>query len=75
MPYMVRDGESGFLVDPNDPEDIAARLAEVLTDPVRRAKMGQHCRETAKDRFHPSRIAHRTREVYMRAIRDHAKTR
>jgi glycosyltransferase involved in cell wall biosynthesis len=73
MPYMVRDGESGFLVDPHDPEDIAARLADVLNDPVRRAVMGQHSREIARDRFHPARIACRTRGVYLRSIRDHVK--
>ena len=30
MPYMVRHGESGFLVDPNDPEDIAYHLEGIL---------------------------------------------
>jgi len=70
MPYMVRDGESGFLVDPNDAEDVAARLGDVLSDPARRAEMGQRSREIARDRFHPARIASLTREVYLRAVRD-----
>jgi len=74
MPYMVRDGESGFLVDPSDPENVAARLRDVLSDAALRAQMGQRSREIARDRFHPSRIARRTREVYLRAVQDHART-
>ena len=68
MPYMVRDGESGFLVDPHDPEDIAARVGQLLGDDTLRAQMGAKSREIALDRFHPSTVARRTREVYYRAV-------
>ena len=71
MPYMVRDGESGYLVDPNDPEDIAWRLEQLLGDENLRTAMGAKSREIAKDRFHPAAVARRTRDVYLRAIRDH----
>jgi glycosyltransferase involved in cell wall biosynthesis len=68
MPYMVRDGESGFLVDPNDPDDIAQRLKLLLANDGLRRSMGARGREIALDRFHPARVAVRTREVYLRAI-------
>jgi len=71
MPYMVRDGESGFLVDPLDSADVAARLCESLGNDGLRIKMGARAREIARDRFHPERIALRTREVYRRAVRKH----
>ncbi len=74
MPYMVRDGESGFLVDPNDPEDVAQRLAQILRDDHLRARMGAKGREIALDRFHPEKVARRTREVYLRAMRDYQRT-
>ena len=32
MPYMVRDEESGFLVNPDDSEETAERLRQLLTD-------------------------------------------
>jgi glycosyltransferase involved in cell wall biosynthesis len=67
MPYMVRDGETGFLVDPNDPRDIADRLSDLLTNETRRVAMGTYSRNIARDRFHPERVAHRTRDVYLRA--------
>ena len=71
MPYMVRDGVSGFLVDPHDEEDIAWRIGEVLKDDSLRASMGAKAREIALDRFHPAAVAQRTREVYRRAVRKH----
>jgi len=71
MPYMVRDSETGFLVDPNDPEDIAWRLGQLLDDANLRARMGQMARQIALERFHPDHVAARTREVYFRAVRDH----
>lgn len=73
MPYMVRDGETGFLVDPNDSDDIAERLRNVLEDDALRSRMGVRAREIALDRFHPDVVARRTREVYLRAIRDHQR--
>jgi glycosyltransferase involved in cell wall biosynthesis len=69
MPYMVRDGETGFLVNPNDPSNIAEQLSELLTDDACRAAMGIRSRDLARDRFHPERVAHRTRDVYHRAAR------
>jgi len=68
MPYLVREGESGFLVDPNDPEEIADRLRQLLTDDELRRSLGAKGREIALDRFHPTKVATRTREVYIRAM-------
>jgi glycosyltransferase involved in cell wall biosynthesis len=68
MPYMVRDGESGLLVDPNDPDDIARRLRQLLNDDELRKSMGAKGREIALDRFAPAKVAKRTYDVYLRAI-------
>ncbi len=68
MPYMVRDGESGYLVNPHDPNDIARRLRQLLTNDQLRQSMGEKGREIALDRFHPAKVAARTREVYLQAI-------
>jgi len=73
MPYMVRDGETGYLVDPDDPADIAARMAELMNNDARRADMSAYAREIARDRFHPEAVARRTREVYRRAVQEGAE--
>jgi len=69
MPYMVRHGESGYLVDPSDPADISMRLAQILEDDSLRENMGKRSIEIAMDRFHPQVVARRTREVYYEAAR------
>lgn len=70
MPYMVRDGESGFLVNPEDPEDVAWRLGQLLADDTLRAAQSEASRRIACERFHPAAVAARTREVYRRALLD-----
>lgn len=70
MPYLVRDGESGFLVNPTDPDDIACRLRALLENDDLRRSMGDKGKEIALDRFHPAKVAARTREVYLRASED-----
>lgn len=74
MPYMVRHGESGFLVDPNDPADIARRLERLLADDDARERMGKRSKEIAADRFHPRIVARRTRDVYLEAARSFEAT-
>jgi glycosyltransferase involved in cell wall biosynthesis len=73
MPYMVCAGESGFLVDPNDPHDIARQLRQLLENDNLRRSMGAKGREIALDRFHPAKVAARTRQVYLRAIEDFSR--
>jgi glycosyltransferase involved in cell wall biosynthesis len=34
LPHLVRDGENGYLFRPSDPEDLAAKLLRVLTEPL-----------------------------------------
>jgi glycosyltransferase involved in cell wall biosynthesis len=68
MPYMVHEGKSGFLVDPDDQGSIAQRLGELLRDDELRPQMGACGREIALDRFHPEKVARRTRGVYASMI-------
>jgi glycosyltransferase involved in cell wall biosynthesis len=74
MPYMVRHGETGFLVDPEDADDIARRLSELLVDTPRRAAMAKKAREVARARFHPAAVAARTREVYLESVGEQCPT-
>lgn len=66
MPHMVSEGETGFLIDPHDPGQIADRIERLLADPALRQRMGENSRRIAEDRFHPDRVAERTRQLYHR---------
>ena len=68
MPYLVRHGETGYLVDPSDPGDVARRIAQLLRDRELGQAMGRAAKDAARARFHPSAVARRTREVYLEAV-------
>jgi len=67
MPYIVRHGETGFLVDPKDTTTAARYFVQLLTDDDLRRRMGARSRAVALDRFHPAEVARRSRAVYYEA--------
>lgn len=67
MPYMIRHGESGYLVRPDDSEDIAAHIFSLLSGPDLRDRMGREARRAAERMFHPQSVASKTIAVYQRA--------
>jgi len=68
MPYMVQEGETGFLVDPEDCGTLAARIRQMLTDKPLRAKMAGAARRVAESRFHSDSVARKTVEVYREIV-------
>jgi phosphatidylinositol alpha-1,6-mannosyltransferase len=51
IPEAIVDGETGFLVDPASPSDIAERLLAILTDRHRAATMGHRGRSRVQAEF------------------------
>jgi glycosyltransferase involved in cell wall biosynthesis len=51
IPELVADGESGFLVPPRAPAEIARRLVQLLEDSALRARMGAVGRLAAERKF------------------------
>jgi glycosyltransferase involved in cell wall biosynthesis len=49
IPEMVLDGVNGLLAEPYDVSDIAEKTLELLSDPVRRSRMGRNAERTAKE--------------------------
>jgi len=72
MPYMVQEGATGYLVDPEDCDALADRMSRILTDDVLRARMGQEARLAALRRFHPDTVACKTADVYRGLLQSHA---
>jgi glycosyltransferase involved in cell wall biosynthesis len=62
---IVDEGESGFVIGaPDDPEAVAARLAELLGDPGLRLRMGRAAVERGRERFSMQGRAQRLVELY-----------
>jgi glycosyltransferase involved in cell wall biosynthesis len=50
-PEIIVDGENGLLFMPNDPEDLANKLAQLIDDPESRKKIVHGGRQTILERF------------------------
>jgi len=68
MPYMVEDGQSGWLLDWNDVPGWTETLCALLTDAQRARQMGLRGRELARARFQADIVARATRAVYERVV-------
>ncbi len=59
-------GEAGLLFDPNEPQDIAAKILRVLTEPLLYNKLSQAAAKRASA-FEWDKVAEATLEVYLAA--------
>lgn len=62
--YTIKDGETGFLVPPRDPEALAARLQQLLSQPELCRQMGLAARKRVEQEFTWSIVAMRTGALY-----------
>jgi L-malate glycosyltransferase len=51
IPDLIDDGVEGLLVEPRDPEGLAAAIARILEDPVEASRMGERARERRRREF------------------------
>ena len=69
LSFIVRDGETGYLVPENDPQPLADCLMRLLRDPALRARLGQRGIEVAREYAWP-RIADRIEDLYREAMQN-----
>ena len=75
VPDVVRQGESGLLVAPEDSVAFAAALARLAEDPLLRRHMGQQGREQVSRRFGSARLVSEVAALYEGLLRDREATR
>jgi glycosyltransferase involved in cell wall biosynthesis len=51
IPEIINDGETGYLVLPKDPQQLAARLVSLLSDPQTARRMGRAARDRVEAEF------------------------
>ncbi|MFA6232674.1 MAG: glycosyltransferase family 4 protein [Bacteroidota bacterium] len=68
IPEIIEDGESGMLVDPRNPEQLAAAFIRLLKDAGLRARLGEGARRRVEETFAWPEISRRTVRVYDSAI-------
>jgi starch synthase len=65
---VVEDGKTGLLVEPGQPQALAAALDRVLANPTLARDMGRAGRKRVEERFSWASVAERTEQVYKDAI-------
>ena len=71
---VVVEGETGYLVPPARPDDLAAALRRMLDDPAHARAMGRAGRKRVEEQFSWDAIAARTQAVYAEAIEEFKRT-
>jgi glycosyltransferase involved in cell wall biosynthesis len=64
LPEMIKDGETGLLVEPGNPAALATALRRLADDPAQRNRMGQAAAADARNRFGVERMLDQIEAVY-----------
>src|SRR4051794_1227468 len=65
---IVEDGETGWLVEPDDRDGLAAALADAVDRPDERRRRGERAREVALERYSWPALAEKVAGVYASAL-------
>lgn len=68
VPEIVREGETGHLVAPGDPDALARAIVGVLADPGGAARLGERGRQHVARQFNIRDIAAQTAALYREAL-------
>ncbi len=66
IPYMVSHGKTGFLINPQSPEELASHMAMLLDDAVLRKKFSDESRKIAASRWRSDVITNRLLDLYVK---------
>ncbi len=67
LPYLIRDGENGFLVPPGDEAALRGRLVALRDDPMRARAIGEQGRVDVRERHSREAMVKRYIELYAEA--------
>ena len=69
IPQIITDGETGILVPPRNPEELAYAIVSLLNDDGKRTRMGLKARNRAETEFSWQIIARKTQNIYDEAAK------
>jgi glycosyltransferase involved in cell wall biosynthesis len=69
IPSMVKDGTTGLLVAPNNPEALAEKIVWLLKNPEERKRLGDSARTVARERHLPEKVATETVAAYKEILK------
>lgn len=69
VPELIRDGHSGLLVAPGDPQALAEAMQRILADPDRATALGRNGAQSVRDKFNTAASARRIAALFHSARR------
>ena len=69
FPELIEATRGGLLVNPENPQDLAAALRQLLDDQALRSELGRQGKEAVHQRFHSQAMAEETATVYRNYLR------
>lgn len=70
IPEIVRDGQNGVMVPPDDAAALGRAMVDLLSNDDRRRDIGDSAREEIRRRFGPDRVSREMEEVYENTLAD-----
>jgi glycosyltransferase involved in cell wall biosynthesis len=68
MNYVVKNSETGFLVETDNINQLAERISYLVKNKNVAVEMGKKARAEAITRWHPDIVANKTNEVYKKVL-------
>lgn len=69
---MVKEGETGFLIDKGDYQTLAERINQLLSDEALRIRMGKNARSLVVENYSLETMGRKTLEVYQEVLEEKA---
>jgi glycosyltransferase involved in cell wall biosynthesis len=73
-PEVIADGRNGFLFMPEDAEDLAKKIAQLMADPQLRHRIGAAARQTILEGFTMTRMMNEI-ESYLQEVASLSETK
>lgn len=68
IPEIIKDGENGWLVAPNDPQSLAEKIIAILQNPDFAQLMGRQARKIIRDKYDWQILVKQYQEIYKNII-------
>jgi len=72
IPDLIRDGDTGCLFDPGNPDSILSAVRAILSDPVGTRQRALHARDQMLRNHHPRIVACKHLEIYREELGRHS---
>lgn len=69
LPELVKDNESGFVIEPNDPEALAEKIIAFYQDPKTKKMLGENARQRIDSHFNIDTTVEKTQQLFEELVR------